>query len=605
MAFRRFIVFALAACWMFSGEMLSGGVIRLKNREIRTSEEPSDVREPVNRMDVTRRHVVVEFDHEWSARTLNSLRDRGISVTSALGSHALMLGVDDNESLDGLGVSWRGELRARDKLSPEIGNPRIAPAGFLVEFHNDVPITIADQIIEFNRLTLLPTSRLLPNQRLVQGTQGELQRLAAWDEVAYVFPGSKDLASSDAPHPCYGALVQGLMAADYVTEGTGWANRNAFGAPLQYVFTNLTDKVPASEVQTEILRAMHSWSAISNVTFTAGINPSATGTVAIEFGASINGDPTPFDPAGNILAHTYYPDPPNPEPIAGDMHFNPSVNWNVGAATDIYTVALHELGHALGLGHTDNPADVMYPYYRFGSQLSSNDIAGVQALYGIPGGSVPVPLGGGSNPGGSPVAPTSPLSLLISSPTNGLITSATTTTLSGSLANASGPSTVVWRSSSGATGNASGSPAWTTTDIPLIQGINLITITATDGPQQTAAALLRILQIGVAPPPIPVTLNPPPPNPPPPATALLTISTPLNGINTTAASVAIAGTSSAPSGIAQVTWMSNSGQSGTATGTTSWSIPLVALYPGENQILVYALSNSGSTQWNTVEITRN
>ena len=401
------------------------------------------------------------------------------------------------------------------------------------------------------------------------------------------------------------------MEADYVLEGSGWADRNAYGVALQYVFTTLTDKVPASEVQTEILRAMHSWTAVTNVQFTAGVNAAATATVAIEFGTSVNNDPTPFDPEGNILAHTYYPDPPNPEPIAGDMHLNPAVNWNVGADTDIYTVALHELGHALGLGHTDNPADVMYPYYRFGAELSPNDIAGVQALYGSPGGAVP-PAGGGAGPGGNPVAPVSPLSISISSPANGLITTASSATLSGSLINATGPATVVWKSSTGAAGTASGSPAWSTSAIALNQGINLITVTATDGPQQTAAGLLRILQLGTAAPVTPPVSPPatppvsPPVNPPPaPGSATLTVTSPLNGLVTTATSIAVTGTAEDPSGIAQVTWQSNSGASGTATGTDNWSIPSVALYPGDNLILVFALSNSGSTQWNAVEITRN
>ncbi len=509
-----------------------------------------------------------------------------------------MLGMPEGGSLTDLGVTWTGQLRREDKLSPQIEASRGGVMQAVIEFHNDVDPDRCDQILVQGGLSVIASGSMRPNQRLVRGNKDTLRDLGRWDEVAYVFPASPDLAGVGGPRPCAGALLGGLTAAQYVTIGNGWAARGAYGVALDYVFTTLTGQVPASQVQTEIERAMHAWTAVTNVQFSAGVNAAATATVAIEFGTSVNGDPTPFDPSGTILAHTYYPDPPNAEPIAGDMHFNPAETWNVGASTDIYTVALHELGHALGLGHTDNPADVMYPYYRFGAQLSPNDIAGVQALYGAPGAAVPAPTGGGPNPGDGPVAPVSPLSLVISAPMNGMWTQATSTALSGTLVNATGPATVVWRASSGASGNASGSPAWTTTAIPLNPGINLITITATDGPQQSAAALLRILQTGA-----PATV--PPTTPPPPAAAGVAITAPLNGLVTTASSTAVSGTASDPSGVAQVTWISNSGASGTASGTLSWSIPSVTLYPGQNEVIVYATGNSGGKRWSAVEITRN
>src|ERR1017187_9356505 len=86
--------------------------------------------------------------------------------------------------------------------------------------------------------------------------------------------------------------------------------------------------------------------------------------------------------AGGGFGHTFYPAPINGEPIAGDMHFDADESWHAGTNTDLFSVALHETGHALGLGHSSNPVAVMYPYYRMQTGLTSDDIAGIQALYG-------------------------------------------------------------------------------------------------------------------------------------------------------------------------------------------------------------------------------
>jgi hypothetical protein len=70
---------------------------------------------------------------------------------------------------------------------------------------------------------------------------------------------------------------------------------------------------------------------------------------------------------------------------SGDIVFNSSFTFGVGTqSNDIYTVALHELGNALGVGENNDPTSVMYSTYtgpRTG--LSAGDIAAVQSLYGV------------------------------------------------------------------------------------------------------------------------------------------------------------------------------------------------------------------------------
>ena len=66
--------------------------------------------------------------------------------------------------------------------------------------------------------------------------------------------------------------------------------------------------------------------------------------------------------------------------------YDSGITWCLSASggTDIRAVATHELGHALGLGHSTTNGATMYPYYSGISDRSieADDIAGIQHVYG-------------------------------------------------------------------------------------------------------------------------------------------------------------------------------------------------------------------------------
>lgn len=105
-----------------------------------------------------------------------------------------------------------------------------------------------------------------------------------------------------------------------------------------------------------------------------------------------------FDGAAGTLAHCYFPVSANGS-LAGDCHFDEGELWNAqttaGASTtrgvSLLSVAIHELGHGLGLDHSANQAAVMFASYTGNNvkvELAGDDVARIQALYGARDGSV-------------------------------------------------------------------------------------------------------------------------------------------------------------------------------------------------------------------------
>jgi hypothetical protein len=87
--------------------------------------------------------------------------------------------------------------------------------------------------------------------------------------------------------------------------------------------------------------------------------------------------------------------------IEGNVRLNGTMSWS--SSSLIEGIVLHEMGHALGLGHTSVSGAVMAPVFTGELDPQPDDIAGMVAMYGTGSGTDGVDMSGGG--GGGVVGP--------------------------------------------------------------------------------------------------------------------------------------------------------------------------------------------------------
>ncbi|KAL5569723.1 hypothetical protein UlMin_026298 [Ulmus minor] len=171
-------------------------------------------------------------------------------------------------------------------------------------------------------------------------------------------------------------LIHRVSLYSFFEGAPRWTKRH-----LTYRFRSSVP-APTRNIRSICARAFQKWSQASRFTFQE-VSETSQSDIVIGFHRGDHGDGYPFDGPLGVLAHAF-------APSDGRFHFDAEENWSENPRQnqfDLESVAVHEIGHVLGLGHEPSiPDAIMYPGIGSGMtkrNLHADDIQGIRALYGL------------------------------------------------------------------------------------------------------------------------------------------------------------------------------------------------------------------------------
>src|SRR3954451_1222157 len=181
--------------------------------------------------------------------------------------------------------------------------------------------------------------------------------------------------------------------ADYILEGPKWGSA-PFGAGSGTVYWSFADLANGhgfyawdasitGQFRTEVEQAFSRWQSVANIRFVE-VADSSSVNIRLGFDA--------IDGTGGIAGETQYTFGSDSRFQAAEIRFDNNEGWHLQGGAEIgslnssfFALALHEIGHALGLGHYDVwPAVMNSTLTASITDLTQSDRDGISAVYGLP-----------------------------------------------------------------------------------------------------------------------------------------------------------------------------------------------------------------------------